>query len=401
MKKYDEQWVMQRKNLNHGLQPLKDVLQTIQNPQNALRCIHVAGTNGKGSTCNFLKDILVANGYKVGMFTSPHLITHRDRIRINDTYISHATFQKYLTQHIKDITEKQLGMFEIDTLIAFQWFYDEKVDYAIIECGLGGRLDNTNVIQKPVISVITSIGLDHTQILGNRISQIAFEKAGIIKPYTKCVLADLQKQAKNVILLHAYRKHASCVCMQKIIKKGNYSFQFDKDVYTLSTDAAYQLHNASLALQVAKMLTIDIHSKQVHDAIKKSQWLGRFETILNTPRVIVDGAHNPEGIQALSVSMQQLKKPIICIFSALKDKDVHTMVRKLKQSCDVLIVTEFENQRADTVEDLYIEGAWIEKSNTKAIEKAMQICGNGTIVITGSLYFVSNIRAFLYKKYVK
>ena len=389
---YNEEWVMQRKNHNHGLQPLKKILENCGNPQNQICCIHIAGTNGKGSTTNYLKDILVSKGYRVGMFTSPHLVAHRDRMRINDVWITEDVFHAYLMKHLKEIVENDLGMFEIDTLIAYEWFCDQHVDYALIETGLGGRLDSTNLIHHPRMCLITSIGFDHMQILGTRIEQIAFEKAGIIMPHSLCVLAKVDGKADCVIRHVARRKQARVVLLPKLKSIGNRKFVFDGDVYHLSTSALYQIQNASLALYASKLLEIDIHTKEVKQAIEKSMWKGRFETICQDPCVILDGAHNTEGIEALCMSMQQLKKPVICVFSALKDKQVHQMAYLLKTYSDTLIVTQFENERADRVEDLFIDGAVIEKSYVQAIQKGMVLGKDGTVVVTGSLYFISKVR---------
>ncbi len=390
----DEEWVMKRRNENHGLSPIKSVLKIYGDPQDHIHCIHVAGTNGKGSTCNYLKDILISQGYKVGMFTSPHLITHRDRIRINQDYISHEVFQKYLLD-MKDLIESyHLGMFEIDTCIAFRWFYEEQVDYAIIETGLGGRLDSTNVIQRPDLCVITSIGYDHMNLLGNRIQQIAYEKVGIVKKNTPCVIGNICKDAKSVIQKNIQRKHARMISLDSYYVKDKHLFSYEDTLYEIPSIAFYQYHNASLALLSSKLLGVDIKDSTVKETLKHSFWKGRFEKVHDDPVVMIDGAHNEEGIRALCESMQVLKKPIYCVFSALKDKEVHKMASLLKRNCDVLMITQFENERADTMEDLYVDGSILEKDYQKAIQNAMQQCNNGTVVITGSLYFISIVRNY-------
>lgn len=390
----DEEWVMKRRNENHGLSPIKSVLKIYGDPQDHIHCIHVAGTNGKGSTCNYLKDILISQGYKVGMFTSPHLITHRDRIRINQDYISHEVFQKYLLD-MKDLIESyHLGMFEIDTCIAFRWFYEEQVDYAIIETGLGGRLDSTNVIQRPDLCVITSIGYDHMNLLGNRIQQIAYEKVGIVQKDIPCVIGNICKDAKSVIQKSIQRKYARMISLNPYFVKEKHVFSYENTLYEIPSIAFYQYHNASLALLSSKLLGVDIKDSTVKEALKHSFWKGRFEKVHDDPVVIIDGAHNEEGIRALCESMQVLKKPIYCVFSALKDKEVHKMASLLKRNCDVLMITQFENERADTMEDLYVDGSILEKDYQKAIQNAMQQCNNGTVVITGSLYFISIVRNY-------
>ncbi len=391
---------MKRRNQNHGLSPIKTVLKKYHDPQDQIRCIHVAGTNGKGSTCNFLKDILVSQGYKVGMFTSPHLITHRDRIRINDEWISHDVFQKYLLEMKEDIEKYQLGMFEIDTCISFLWFCEEQVDYAIIETGLGGRLDSTNVIKEPELCVITSIGFDHMNLLGNRIQQIANEKAGIIQNGSRCLIGDINEHAKNIICRNGIRKHAHMISLPEYHDLGNQRFVFEKEIYEIECLAKYQVHNACLALKASELLGVDIKSDPVKEALKESFWLGRFEEVNDEPKVFIDGAHNEEGIKALCESMKILERPIYCIFSALKDKQVHQMASMLKKNCDELIVTQFENERADDVNDLYIEGCIVEKNYEEAIQKTMKRCTKGTIVITGSLYFISIVREY-YKYLMK
>lgn len=395
----NEEWVMSRHNKNHGLTPIRTILNKAGNPQNKIRIIHVAGTNGKGSTCNYLKDILISQGYKTGMFTSPHLVNHRDRIRINDAWIPHDVFMKYLKRYYEDIVEYDLGMFEIDTLIAYTWFYEEHVDYAIIECGLGGRLDSTNVIEKPVLSVITTIAKDHMQILGDRIEQIAFEKAGIIMPYETCAVGMIDTKALTVIERHAWRIHASVKKMPAYRNLGKGIFSFMHDTYALSSLAEYQKQNASLALWCSYLLGIDIHSESVKQAVNQSMWAGRFEKVSENPDVYVDGAHNEEGIEALTASAGCLKRPLITVFSALKDKPGMKMAERLQGISDVLIVTSFHNARADTLDDLSPDGAIKEPSYEKAIEKAVRLSDvKGTVLICGSLYFVSIVREMFTKK---
>lgn len=390
---YDEEWVMKRRNLNHGLLGIQTILHACNDPEDHLKVIHVAGTNGKGSTCNLLKDILVSQGYKVGMFTSPHLITHRDRIRIDDTYISHEQFTRYLLKHIKEIEAFDLGMFEIDTLIAFEWFVDEKVDYAIMECGLGGRLDSTNVVKKPYLEIITSISFDHMELLGNRISQIAFEKAGIIMPQTRCLIGELDPHAEKVIRMHAYRRHAQIIHMHAYERIDGDHFRMGNDIYQISTHAEYQMHNTALALSAAQLLGIDIKKREVYEAVKNSEWRGRFETVHEDPPVIIDGAHNVEGIKALCNTFYDLDKPVVCIFTALKDKQVYEMGLALKRYCDHLIVTQFDHARADHVEDMKWDDVEVQADWQSAIDKGMDLVEKkGTLVITGSLYFISLVR---------
>lgn len=398
MTDYNEEWVMSRKNRNHGLGPIKRVLAKLGNPQDAVHTVHIAGTNGKGSVTNDLKEILMAHGYKVGMFTSPHLVSHRDRIRINDTWISEEVFHQYLMENIKDVEEEDLGMFEIDCLIAFAWFAEEKVDYALIECGLGGRLDNTNVIARPDLSIITTIAYDHMNILGNRLEQIAFEKAGIIQKNTTCLLGYLPSQVYPVIARRSDRIHAKMVCCPGYDDLGREELRFDHDTYRLSSLASYQKKNAAVALEAAELLGVNIHDPFTKDALYEAQWAGRFEIVQKDPLVILDGAHNEEGMKALIGSFAKLPRPITVVFSALKDKPGQTMAELLKENSNRLLVTQFTNPRADALAGLEVPGcetfaSWQEAVKTACIETP----SSGSVVITGSLYFVSLAR----KQFVK
>ena len=232
-------------------------------------------------------------------------------------------------------------------------------------------------------------------LLGTRIEQIAYEKAGIIQQYTRCLIGHLSEKAKKVISLQAQRKHARVISLESYGIRNNGVLEYNHTEYSLSTIALYQFHNAALALKAAQLLGVAIQQKNVKEAVEHSQWRGRFETISNDPLIIIDGAHNEQGIRALCESMKQLPSPVTCVFSALKDKQVHEMAGLLKRNCDTLIITEFQNERADTAEDLYVKDAIIEKDFKKAILMAKQMHRNGSVVITGSLYFISIVRNLL------
>lgn len=391
----DVNWVMARQSRSHGLLPVRTVLKKYGDPQEQMAVIHVAGTNGKGSTVNYLKDILTALGYRVGTFTSPHLISHFDRIRINDRWIPEERFNAYVEELAEDIDALDLGMFEIDTLISLLWFREEKVDFAILECGIGGRLSNTNVMTKPLLEIITTIGRDHTAMLGERIEQIAFEKAGIIMPSSACAVGFLLPQAETVIRAHAVRRHARISSPKRNYRDlGEGRFVYRGMTYTVQ-GAAYQKHNAALALHAAWLMGIDIRDQRVIDAVASSQWLGRFETVSKEPMIIIDGAHNEEGIRALCDSLSVLPHPLRIVFSALRDKPGRQMAAMLKKCCDVLYITEFSFYRADRLEDLSVEDARVFADWKEALREAAAYDEAGCTVVTGSLYFVSQVRAYL------
>ena len=391
--RYDENWVMRRRNPNHGLEPIRQVLARHGNPQNDLKFIHVAGTNGKGSVCCYIRDVLMAHGYRTGMFTSPHLIHHFDRITIDGKWITKDEYQHILDACIDDIIELNLGMFEIALLIALLHFKKQKTDYVVLECGLGGRLDNTNVIPSPVISVITTIGSDHAALLGNRVQQVAFEKAGIIREHVPVCVGLVSRKARGVIASVANRKHAPITFMKQVQVTGQNAFKYDHDVYELSSAAFYQKENALLALRVLKSIGIDIHDDATKQALHESSWKGRFEKVGTHPAIYLDGAHNKEGIEALVRNYSGLNRPVITVFSALKDKPGRWMASKLSQVSDELIITSINNGRFDSMDSLSIDGAVMVADENQAVDQAVKLAGeNGTVVICGSLYFISDIR---------
>lgn len=391
--RFDENWVMRRRNPNHGLEPIRQVLARHGNPQNDLKFIHVAGTNGKGSVCCYIRDVLMAHGYRTGMFTSPHLIHHFDRITIDGKWITKDEYQHILDACIDDIIELNLGMFEIALLIALLHFKKQKTDYVVLECGLGGRLDNTNVIPSPVISVITTIGSDHAALLGNRVQQVAFEKAGIIREHVPVCVGLVSRKARGVIASVANRKHAPITFMKQVQVTGQNAFKYDHDVYELSSAAFYQKENALLALRVLKSIGIDIHDDATKQALHESSWKGRFEKVGTHPAIYLDGAHNKEGIEALVRNYSGLNRPVITVFSALKDKPGRRMASKLSQVSDELIITSINNGRFDSMDSLSIDGAVMVADENQAVDQAVKLAGeNGTVVICGSLYFISDIR---------
>ena len=391
--RYDENWVMRRRNPNHGLEPIRQVLARHGNPQNDLKFIHVAGTNGKGSVCCYIRDVLMAHGYRTGMFTSPHLIHHFDRITIDGKWITKDEYQHILDACIDDIIELNLGMFEIALLIALLHFKKQKIDYVVLECGLGGRLDNTNVIPSPVISVIATIGSDHAALLGNRVQQVAFEKAGIIREHVPVCVGLVSRKARGVIASVANRKHAPITFMKQVQVTGQNAFKYDHDVYELSSAAFYQKENALLALRVLKSIGIDIHDDATKQALHESSWKGRFEKVGTHPAIYLDGAHNKEGIEALVRNYSGLNRPVITVFSALKDKPGRWMASKLSQVSDELIITSINNGRFDSMDSLSIDGAVMVADENQAVDQAVKLAGeNGTVVICGSLYFISDIR---------
>jgi len=388
-------WLTTRTKSNHPFSDFKGYLASKGNPQYNLKCIHVAGTNGKGSTTNYLRNILQTAGYKTGSFTSPHLITHLDRIRINDKNIEEDYFLNVCNKYYEEWNDYDLTMFEIDMFISILYFIDKKVDIVVYEVGLGGRLDATNTIL-PIGAVITNIEMDHMAILGNTIEKIAYEKAGIIKPNIPVVTFEKKEEAIDVFKEVAKQNNASLIQIEEAQNiEVNSSICFDYKDYHLNipTLASYQISNASAAVEMIDTLVnhglLNVTKQQIEVGIQTS-WAGRFEIVNQEPLVIIDGAHNENGVSALCESLDNIQQDFVIVFSALADKEYHKMLTMLMGKGEV-IVTHFENHRSTTAQDLAC-GLDVEviSDYNQAINKALH--SGKAVVITGSLYFISIVR---------
>ncbi len=386
-----------RFNLDH----FKALLEKLGNPQLKLKTVHIAGTNGKGSTTDYLRSILQTAGYKVGTFTSPHLEVHNDRIRINNVYISDEELLEYGNRFYTLIEENELSMFEIDTLIAIYYFCEKNVDIALFEVGLGGRLDATNVIL-PLVSLITSIGYDHMDILGHTLEEISFEKAGIIKENIPLITAEDKENCLFVFKSVCEERSSDFLKIhpaKNVIIGDSIQYEYHHLIIQLNTLAIYQIKNSSLAIECAlylRELGYTISDENIRMGISSTQWKGRFETISLNPHIIIDGAHNMHGIDALVESTRLCKKPLIIVFSALKDKETEKMIHALVDIGDEVIVTEFEFYRAATLETLSMNNRVTSIRNPyDAINYAIKQSAGGTCLITGSLYFISEVRQVL------
>lgn len=357
--------------------------------------IHIAGTNGKGSTVNYLRSILNAHGYKVGTFTSPYLICHNDRIRVDDEPMDDEDLLKYINQYYDVIEEDGLSMFEIDVLIMLAYFQSLDLDYRIIETGIGGLNDKTNVID-PIISAITNIGMDHQKQIGDSIYDIINEKMGVIKPHQifvtseskGTILARLQEQCDvQEAIMH--------VVPEYLVSRYPFHFRYRDMAFTLHNQGIYQVTNARLALTIAsKLITLD--TTLTPPAIEKATWKGRYETLAYKDATVeIDGAHNLPGIKALIQTLRVKKeKDISIVFSCLDDKDIEPMLDLLLKEGYTVYLTTFNDDRAIDLssikakEHLIVVDSYIEALNTAYIKK-------NHIVITGSLHFISRVRKYL------
>jgi len=396
------------------LKRMEKVVEILDHPERSFKSIHVGGTNGKGSTSTYLKKILSHAGFKVGIYTSPYVVKFNERIGINDDYITDEDLVHY-ANILYPLTEKMLEedetvtFFEVLTLMSFLYFRDQKVDYAIIEVGLGGLLDATNVIN-PEISVITNISYDHMKQLGNTLESIALNKLGIVKDNVPLVTAieniNLFPLFAEVTAEHNSRlKIINFDMATNIVVKEVTTFKYQENQYMLNLTGYHQVKNAILAIETIRLLRIlnhiQINENDIYEGLKTAFWPGRFE-IFNK-NIVIDGAHNIGGIQALIKSAKSVfsGKYIKCLFSVMRDKEHKKMIEELDNFCDELYFTEFEYQRRADAEELFLESSHYHKSFHKDYKdiffKLSDLKENEVLIVTGSLYFISEIRKLLIK----
>lgn len=375
-----------------GLENIQNLLYKIGNPEIELKCIHVAGTNGKGSTCAMLFYIFREAGYKVGLYTSPHLKRFNERIRINDHFITDKEIVDYFLKLKPYVTNQ--SFFEVTTAMAFLYFKDKNVDFLILEVGLGGRLDATNVIL-PMVSVITNVELEHKDILGNTIEKIAFEKAGIIKNRTP-VVTGAKGAASTIIKKIAKEKYAPLFIAKKYTR-----VKFDY------LNGEFQQQNKDIVLTVMDILRkyylIKISNKQIKNGIKKTKWPARLQFI--SKNILVDCAHNPAGFEILKRELKIIKnknkiKGFIFVIGIQNTKDITSMLRTIKPLISKVIFTKSRNENAAKPQDLLnifkkinIQREFFIINNPKnALSHAKKISGkNDLIVVTGSIYMVGEV----------
>lgn len=391
-----------------------------------MKAVHIGGTNGKGSTVTFLRSILEASGYTVGTFTSPYIEQFNERISVNGKPITDQDILD-LTNIIlplaDELEETELGgptEFEVITAMSFYYFAKmNPVDIVIYEVGLGGRFDSTNIIQ-PLVSVITNIGLDHTNILGNTYEEIAFEKAGIIKEGTPIFTAVKRPEALKVIEEQAGNRNAPITRLNHEFSISSHESLSKGEVFTLKTGTEtvtqleismigqHQTENAALAVTTAQYLnragTFNISEQSIRTGLKNSYWPGRLEMLSENPLVIIDGAHNDEGITALvkELSTRYTDKSIHIVFAALKDKKLDEMIANLDQIADQITFVSFDFPRAAEAEELLKishspNKLAVDNWQSYLEEEIKNLQPDSMMVVTGSLYFISEAKPFICK----
>jgi len=383
-------------------------------PEKSFRSIHVAGTNGKGSTTNFIKNILYSAGYKVGIYTSPYVVSFNERIGINMHYISDDDVVKYanilldLWNEVYETHHDSITFFEILTLMCFLYFRDNQIDIAVVEVGLGGLLDATNVID-PLVSVITNISYDHMKQLGNTLESIALNKLGIVKPNRPLVTTEDNPQLFGLFESVCKEKNSALTFVTSSditeIKVGVHTeFIYKNTRYKLQLTGLHQIKNASLSIATIEVLRqlkeIDLDERNIYQGLWMTQWPGRFEIFQNN--IVLDGAHNIGGIESLKNSLRLVfpTQTIKCLFCMMKDKEHFKVIGELDTIVDEFHFTQIDYHRSATAAELYEESHHEHRFMHEDAEVAFKtlkasLKDNEVLVVTGSLYFISFIRPFL------
>jgi dihydrofolate synthase / folylpolyglutamate synthase len=403
----------------YSLRHVEELLNRMGNPQLAARTIHIAGTKGKGSVAAMIAQVLSSSGYKTGRYTSPHLHNLRERISVDGNLISEADFaaamaevKPFIESMKQDATFRQLTYFEALTALAFAYFQKKRVDFQVLEVGLGGRLDATNVVANPAACIITSISLDHTQILGNSLEEIAREKAGIIKPSCWVVLSPQPEEAASVISNICREKEAKVVQVDKDVtwrkisgdlRQQSLAIEGRTSKYQVSISLLgdFQLENAATAVAALEILSSQgfaISTANIAQGLAQVKWPGRFQILQQHPTVLVDGAHNVASMKRLvsNIKAYFAHKRIFLVFGTSCDKDIPGIINELVPLSSQVIVTQASHSRAAPLPTLVAEFTKrgikpvTGETVTEAISRALSLAGRTDIIcVTGSLFVVA------------
>ena len=409
-----------------GLERMNVLLEKLGNPQDELKVIHVAGTNGKGSICRYVYEVLQAAGYQTGLYTSPYIEVFNERIEFDGAYISDEDLNRCseivlakAEQMVKE-GEESPTEFEVVTAIAFLYFKEQRADYVVLEVGLGGRGDSTNVVKHPLACIIASISLDHTDRLGETIPEIAAEKAGIIKAGCPVISATDREDAKEVLIKRAAELDAPFYDVQQIpcevIRQSRDGSRFEAEILgkeydiIISMAGLHQVQNALAALYAVALLndmgSISVTMDEICDGFENAKQIGRFEILQKNPYVIIDGAHNPDGSKALRelVNNRFTDMKILMTVGILQDKDVDEVLDNFLAITKDFVVTEPDNPRkmpaSDLAEMLTAKGGncTIIESPKDAAEYVKQRYEEyGLLLFAGSLYLIGEMRGYLHE----
>ena len=367
--------------------------------------IHIAGSNGKGSTANYLARIYRAYGLKVGLFTSPALNKVNEMININGNDISDEDFIKAINENEKLFKKYSLSPFEIQTFIALNHFTKQGVDLAIIECGMGGEIDATNIFN-PIASIITSISLEHTAYLGRSLCEIAYQKAGIIKDEVPVITGILDEEAINTIV--EVTKEKKCSLRSSVepanVVYDNFGFTFNYMTYKdlrINSAALYSLKDACIAIETVNALLerYPVSEDQIKEGLANTFMPVRMEVVSKSPLIIIDGSHNPEGVQNMVKSIPSLaeNRPVHVLFACFTDKNIERMLSYLGEYAADITLTTFPNRRARQMDDyfLFLEDYPFKEDAASALEELKAQYPEDAILVTGSLAFAAYMKNFV------
>jgi dihydrofolate synthase / folylpolyglutamate synthase len=405
---------LQKYGIKFGLSKTSNLLRALGNPHRELKYIHIAGTNGKGSVAAMLESILMRSGLKVALYTSPHLVRFTERFRVNGGEIKPAQVAT-LVAEIREVIHpaQPPTFFEVTTAMALTWFARERPDICIMEVGMGGRLDATNVI-RPMVTVITNISIEHQVFLGPRLIDIAREKAGIIKRGVDLVTAATQHQVLSLFKATCEAKKASFWRVGKDIRYRKhgpgfnyYGFRrIEKDLQ-LGLLGRHQFRNAAVALAVIELLEkkgFSLSCDHIREGLRSPDWPGRMQVVSREPLIILDGAHNPDAMRTLADSMREAfpRRHLILVLGIMGDKDIPKIMREIVPLAGHVIFTRPEYYRAATAETLMQEAERLRKRGeivtpiAEALKKARRMAGDkDVILVTGSLFTVGEAMACL------
>jgi len=393
-----------------GLENTIQFLEYLGNPQKSLKAVHIAGSNGKGSTASFIASILQESGYKTGLYTSPHFIKFNERVVINGIQVSDDFISNFITEYETFIDEHQLTFFEVTTALAFKYFREEQVDICVVETGLGGRLDATNVLS-PLAVIITSISFEHTNILGKKLDIIAAEKAAIIKTGAKVFTCKLPAEAERVVQDKCEKENCELFKITDFVDEKEKKLNLKNSVINLDeikipVKGSYQKYNASLAALVVSNSFTQIDREQIikgiENTVVNTGLQGRYEYFHKNPTIIFDAAHNPEGIEnfilEFKIDSDNYRKKVL-LFGAMHDKAIGRMLKKLSTCFDEIHITEIDYERSAKVDEINSEcqrlgiDVKIEREPIEFVTSFLDKEPGECLVVLGSIYLLGNIKA--------
>ncbi|MBS1552762.1 MAG: bifunctional folylpolyglutamate synthase/dihydrofolate synthase [Bacteroidetes bacterium] len=409
---------LERAGIKYNLKNISSLLKFLGNPEKNFKSIHIAGTNGKGSVSGAVSSVLMEKGFITGLYTSPHILDFRERIHVNGKFISKKFIVDFVNRMYPEIIKTGPSFFEITTAMAFEYFSFKKTDYAVVETGLGGRLDATNVLL-PVVSAITTIAIDHTEFLGKSIKKISGEKAGIIKKNIPVVIGNVNTVSRKIFTKYSRDMNSVIKFSEEhykvsIIKSSETGFAFDiksktrnyKNLF-IPVAGRYQMHNISTCLTILDTLSekenIVFREKEIRAGYKNlkanSKFYGRFELISENPKIVIDVSHNLQGIENISENLKSFKyRNLIIIFGMMNDKQYRESVNELfRLNAKYIIFTKPKYKRSADPKDLldsvpHKDSGYVIKKNVKEANEFYKTVRskNDILVVTGSFFLVSD-----------